>query len=464
MPTEMYVTPNTSYSEVLDYAAKEHIDNAALNQLLWGVLDYKGHKAKRTFAYAEPLAATETDCAPAFVRTFVHIDWIDGESVVQAEETSIEAGFNNRFHKIEADFDAMKVDVKKLFDCLAELRHDLAARLEEIRLEFNRVNTDIADCCNNDTGGVVPWHPYDPRDDYYPVYPHYPVPGYPYPGTNPVGPGGNPVGPWVNPGDRYSRYAYDTRRPGPHEVIKPWVTDTTPFEVDGGDILRSTSDPNIAIISGMRGRRISTDTFNGNPVEVWSTPAGVVMTPADAAALKGTKVGWTNPHVEGAGTVLGWAMANEEKVKERFGGRGFTVQQFNDAFGEERLAGGKQLKTYLEQLPSGTQVKSGVQAAGLVMDRAVANVLRDRSADETVIGMAGLNAEGTAGKVGVGAMRSVPARAATELNRAGIATVADLAKADPAKLGEIGGVSLDTAAGWSAEANALSALLGPGRG
>jgi hypothetical protein len=462
MPTEMYVTASTSYADVLDYATKGNLDNASFNQLLLGVLTQSVTKPKRTFAYGETLPANEAACAPVFARSFVHIDWIDGESVVQAEETSIEAGFNNRFHKIEDDFDAMNADVRKLFECLAELRHDLAARLEEIRVELNRINTDLAECCGKETGTgpvIVPWDPRYPWENYYPPrYPNTPIP--------------DPVGPIINPGrDRvypvdidYIRYIIDKVK-GPDAVIKPWFTNTgTPFEVNTGDILRSTNDPGVAIISGMRGQRISTDIFNGKAVEVWSTPAGVVLTPADASVTKGTSVGWTNPHVAGAGAVLGWTTANASKMEKQFGGREFTVGQLSAAFGEERLAGGMQLKTYLDQLPSGATVKSAGQVAQMVIDRAGANVLRDRAADETLIGMVGLNTEASPGKVVVATMRSVPAKSAAQLERGGIATVADLAKADPAKLAELGGVSLDTAAGWAAEANVMSGLLAAGRG
>jgi hypothetical protein len=461
MPTEMFVTASTSYADVLDYAAKEHIDNNALNTLLLGVLTQSVTKPKRTFSYGETLPANEAGCAPVFARSFVHVDWIDGESVVQAEETSIEAGFNNRFHKIEDDFDAMNTDVRKLFECLAELRHDLAARLEEIRVELNRINADIAECCGKETGTgtgpvVVPWDPRIPWETYYP--PRYTIP--------------DPVGPVINPGrDRvypadidYIRYIIDKVK-GPDAVIKPWFTNTgTPFEVNTGDILRSTNDPGVAIISGMRGQRISTDIFNGKTVEVWSTPAGVVLTPADASVTKGTSVGWTNPHVTGAGAVLGWTTANAGKVSEQFRGQEFTVGQLSAAFGEERLAGGMQLKTYLDQLPSGARAKSVAQVAQMVLDRAGANVLRDRAADETLIGMVGLNAEASPGKVAVSSLRSVPAKSVALLERGGIATVADLAKADPAKLAELGGISIDTAADWSAQANVMVGLLGAGRG
>ena len=104
-------------------------------------------KGMRVFSYSAALAQIEAACAAQFNRTFAHTDWIDGESVVQAEETTVEEGFNKRFHAIEADLDTLGVDVKKSFQCLAELRVSLKALLEEVRAEINRLNKDVFDCC-----------------------------------------------------------------------------------------------------------------------------------------------------------------------------------------------------------------------------------------------------------------------------------------------------------------------------
>jgi hypothetical protein len=110
-------------------------------------LSAQGGDGRRVFSYSTPLAATEAACGPDFVRGFAHVDWIDGESVVQAEETSVEDGFNKRFHAIESDLDALGRDAAKSFQCLAELRASLQALLEEVRTELNRLNADVYDCC-----------------------------------------------------------------------------------------------------------------------------------------------------------------------------------------------------------------------------------------------------------------------------------------------------------------------------
>lgn len=42
--------------------------------------------------------------------SFAHQDWVDGEDVGQAEQTTGEDGFNTRFHRIESDLDALGSD------------------------------------------------------------------------------------------------------------------------------------------------------------------------------------------------------------------------------------------------------------------------------------------------------------------------------------------------------------------
>jgi len=99
---------------------------------------------QRTFSYAQAFPASDAGCAiPPFRRTFEHRDWYDGQSVVQAEETPDEAGFNLRFHQIEADLDSLGGDVATLVTCLAAMRSSLRKLLDEIRAELNRLNADV---------------------------------------------------------------------------------------------------------------------------------------------------------------------------------------------------------------------------------------------------------------------------------------------------------------------------------
>ncbi len=112
-------------------------------------------RTKRTFDYREPFAATDPGCAAKFQRSFQHTDWIDGESVVQAEKTVGEDGFNERFHNIEADLDALKQDLDQAFACMAEMRGSIRKLLDELKAEVNRLNADIFECCGH--GGLTPF-------------------------------------------------------------------------------------------------------------------------------------------------------------------------------------------------------------------------------------------------------------------------------------------------------------------
>src|SRR5262249_440155 len=79
--------------------------------------------------------------------TFQHIDWVDGVSVVQAETTSGEDGFNVRFHRIEHDLDAIGTELAKVLQCLGDLRRAVKVALDEVATVLNRTNSGGFRCC-----------------------------------------------------------------------------------------------------------------------------------------------------------------------------------------------------------------------------------------------------------------------------------------------------------------------------
>jgi hypothetical protein len=98
----------------------------------------------RTFGYSAPVSPTESaDCTPRFVRSFVHQDWVDGVSTVQAGLTTGEQGFNDRLHRVENDLDALSADIQRLFGCLGDLRAGVAQALAEVANELNRIDADL---------------------------------------------------------------------------------------------------------------------------------------------------------------------------------------------------------------------------------------------------------------------------------------------------------------------------------
>ncbi len=100
-------------------------------------------RSRRTFGYDAPVAATDADCTLTFTPAFKHVPWVDGQSVVQAEYTSTEDGFNLRFDNIVRDIKGLSEELAKAFACLAELRASLSAALDDVRDELNLLNGDV---------------------------------------------------------------------------------------------------------------------------------------------------------------------------------------------------------------------------------------------------------------------------------------------------------------------------------
>lgn len=88
------------------------------------------------------LQTAEPGCAYTFKRTFEHVNWVDFESLVQAGKTPEESGINERFHKIEADIDALGDNVRRAFVCLEALRAQLRVCLNEIVTVLNAKEKD----------------------------------------------------------------------------------------------------------------------------------------------------------------------------------------------------------------------------------------------------------------------------------------------------------------------------------
>jgi len=196
-------------------------------------------------------------------------------------------------------------------------------------------------------------------------------------------------------------------------------------------------------------------------MEVWSTQAGIVLTPTDKVPDADTKIGWTNPHIDNAGRFIGWATENEGRIKDKFGGQEFTMREFAEAFGKETLPNGVSVGAFVNQLPLGIKATDGGQVAGLLIDRARDNVLRDGAENETVIGLVGMNAGSDVSKIEVTRMAGVDKATGDTLAGMGITTVADLAEADPAMLDEkLRSIGSDLPKGFGMGLGAQAKVLG----
>jgi hypothetical protein len=96
------------------------------------------------FTFQVGIAETASECALSYQRLFVHPDFIDGVTVVQAGQTPDEIGFNSRFHSIEGEFDSIARDLSTSSNCLAELRRELYLMARELEAKITEMDARIA--------------------------------------------------------------------------------------------------------------------------------------------------------------------------------------------------------------------------------------------------------------------------------------------------------------------------------
>jgi hypothetical protein len=157
--TSDFLIGGLSAETVYDKLTATGVSKYEANQLVGQWILEKGGVQQRVFDFTTPLAAVDPDCAATFTRSFQHIDWIDGESTVQAAQSVGEDGFNVRMHRIEADLDSVDADAATAIECLAELRAAVATLLGEVKLELNRINADLqrlAVAGGGETRAVIP--------------------------------------------------------------------------------------------------------------------------------------------------------------------------------------------------------------------------------------------------------------------------------------------------------------------
>ena len=90
------------------------------------------------FKYTPVFPNSVTNSAPKFERKLQHVDWVDGQDLVQAGDSPGGRGINGVIHTIEADFAAVKADLANAHQLIAELRLALATALNQIADELNK--------------------------------------------------------------------------------------------------------------------------------------------------------------------------------------------------------------------------------------------------------------------------------------------------------------------------------------
>jgi hypothetical protein len=100
--------------------------------------------AAPAFTFQVSIAETAPECALTYQRVFVHPDFIDGVTVVQAGQTADEIGFNARFHALESEFDSISRDLHTSSNCVAELRLELFRLARELEVKITQIEAQIA--------------------------------------------------------------------------------------------------------------------------------------------------------------------------------------------------------------------------------------------------------------------------------------------------------------------------------
>ena len=99
--------------------------------------------AAAPFTFQTKISQSAPECAATYTRTFVHPDFVDGLTVVQAGTTPEELGFNARFHGIEVEFDEIAVNFYRLSNCLAELRSEVYGMARELEDKITEIDAEL---------------------------------------------------------------------------------------------------------------------------------------------------------------------------------------------------------------------------------------------------------------------------------------------------------------------------------
>ncbi len=388
MPSPILEYQGRPISDLFDDLIAADVQESVATGVIAGLLLESVGKTRRRFAYDAPFPAEDPACASSFARTFEHEDWIDGESVVQAETTASELGFNARFHRIERDIDTLGQELARAFACIGEIREGLHDALEEIKAELNRVNGDIHACCHDAPGPVRPL-PF-PGGGLQPIPINPPVltPGGPLTPTNPF-----PFG----PGGGY--YGYPTG---------------TVYPVDFG-------------VQEIEGVRYEILYDRGELVVM---PADVVVAAGEGITLEGGMSGF---------------VARDE-VQDVFASGGLTAAEVRERFGDDVLPGGGTVADALRGADSRTRFASADDLVSEVGRLRTEEALASGDRAEAISKL-GLPAEGTA-EARVETFGALSKKERLALKRAGVSSVGQLATMDAqdvARAARRGGAVLSTA-------------------
>jgi hypothetical protein len=395
-------------SELLDKATALKLDGPTAQMYVAGsILEHLG-RLKQSFSYRQPLSPSDSPAASTFERSFDHVDWVDGESAVQAGETPSEEGFNARFHAIETDIDNLAKEIARGLEEQAKLRAQLATMFEDIRSALNRLGSRVPDEV------IIPPRVFEPKFESPYAFP-----------VNPIDPVG-PFGPLRQP-----------------------------------QILERPDRPGEGFAFGKPARKLARQRFAGQDVDVWSTEAGMMLLPVAAQPdAPGSLPTGIDPGLERAGLVNSYLTENKDRLSEKLGDGAFSIADVKTHFGTETLADGTKLEDVLTDLPTGTSVDNVEKLSELIIDRQVDDLASSGRQLEALVGAVGLvTGDKPAEDAPINRLSVVSEAESKALSAAGIKTVADLSAATPSNV-----ASVLTNAGFAANETSAARLVGIGRG
>ncbi len=429
MPTEDFLSSllDEELTKSIQVIDKLEVTQTAKQQLLGLLILDKLGQTKRVFAYGEPFAAAEPACAPEFQRSFEHVDWVDGESVVQAEQTPGELGFNQRFHRIEDDLDGLGKDVAKAFACLASLRQEVAARLEDLSRALNLVHGDIHQCCHASaqpaSGGTAQVLP---AQGWGALNPALIAAAAGWQTGAPAGPAPAPI--FLMPG----QLAYAGGQ--------PWMWMTGP-----GAGPPTTSDPAPvdptklapgarAAVGGFEATYVGVEAMAGRWMHVFASDFGLLLKAVEGEAPTG-EVRYRDAALEDVAAVARWAASNERLVARAFPDGGVTAEGLLARFGDADVGGGRTLAEAMAGVPAATRFEDagaiGAEVAAIKGQALRASGRRSAA----LVGALGMEAAGArAGALPLGRFAWMPDEARQVLTKAGLGTIAALASAPTKQL------------------------------
>ena len=444
---------NLDTAELLNQMEVVGLANDVQGAVLANIILERFGRRQRRFSYSQPVDPETDGCTAEYERTLEHGDWVNGEDMVDADE------FNDRFHRIETDLDAAARDAATALNCLMDLRAQLAVALEEIKGQINTLHADVFELKDR------PWYPMPtPLPWPNPVNPPLgvaPLPGTPNPGIVPgfdglgtITPDWEYVRPWM--AGTYGNIGFDGG-------ITPAIGGQGPL-VNPGNVgvwaLRGNSD--IGTIGGMPATRLSNAEFNGDSVEVWSTPAGMFLTPI--TKMEDAEAGYIDPRVELGGRFNSWVAENADRISETFGNDSFTAADLEDKFGSQSIGSGLRVIEALKGFSGGTKFNSPQNLADRFSERQAERIIASGASVAVKIGAMGVvagDAQGEGPKIET--FSAIPPKARNVLAERGIGTLNALGETSAKEVAvvlERAGVptSVSEISNWQGMARVVSGL------